>query len=126
MVGLWNSGTGEITYYEKNEDPQQPICSYEKHGKSVNKKSRIFFLPQRPYMILGTLRQQLLYPTWADDAILISNSTKSKSMCCQFHFPQTPNFVILMLTPTKFCLIFVVLCLYFIWPIVNCIFVETL
>lgn len=26
----------------------------------------VFFLPQRPYMVLGTLRQQLLYPTWSE------------------------------------------------------------
>ena len=26
----------------------------------------IFFVPQRPYVVLGTLREQLLYPTWAD------------------------------------------------------------
>lgn len=25
----------------------------------------IFFVPQRPYVVLGTLRDQLLYPTWA-------------------------------------------------------------
>jgi ABC-type uncharacterized transport system fused permease/ATPase subunit len=27
----------------------------------------VFFLPQRPYMVLGTLRQQLLYPTWSEE-----------------------------------------------------------
>ena len=26
----------------------------------------VLFLPQKPYMVLGTLRQQLLYPTWSD------------------------------------------------------------
>jgi hypothetical protein len=25
----------------------------------------IFFVPQRPYVVLGTLRDQMLYPTWA-------------------------------------------------------------
>ncbi len=25
----------------------------------------VFFLPQRPYLVLGSLRQQLLYPLWA-------------------------------------------------------------
>lgn len=25
----------------------------------------VFFVPQRPYVVLGTLRDQLLYPTWA-------------------------------------------------------------
>ncbi|ELR98275.1 ABC transporter ATP-binding protein/permease [Gloeocapsa sp. PCC 73106] len=41
LAGLWNSGSGEIF---------RP------------KREQILFLPQRPYMILGPLRQQLLYP----------------------------------------------------------------
>ena len=41
IAGLWTSGEGKITR------PQ---------------REQIFFLPQRPYMILGSLRQQLLYP----------------------------------------------------------------
>jgi putative ATP-binding cassette transporter len=41
IAGLWTQGTGEI------ERP--PL-------------SDIFFLPQKPYMLLGSLRDQLLYP----------------------------------------------------------------
>jgi putative ATP-binding cassette transporter len=41
IAGLWNAGTGTISR-PKLED--------------------MLFLPQRPYMILGTLRSQLLYP----------------------------------------------------------------
>ena len=41
IAGLWNFGTGNI-HRPKPED--------------------ILFLPQKPYMILGYLRQQLLYP----------------------------------------------------------------
>jgi vitamin B12/bleomycin/antimicrobial peptide transport system ATP-binding/permease protein len=41
IAGLWNSGTGTI--YRPNLD-------------------RMLFLPQKPYMILGNLRQQLTYP----------------------------------------------------------------
>ncbi|MDJ0520278.1 MAG: ABC transporter ATP-binding protein/permease [Trichodesmium sp. MO_231.B1] len=41
IAGLWNSGTGRI-YRPKLEE--------------------ILFLPQRPYLILGSLRDQLLYP----------------------------------------------------------------
>ncbi|MGK7920072.1 MAG: ABC transporter ATP-binding protein/permease [Trichodesmium sp.] len=41
IAGLWNSGTGKI-YRPKLAD--------------------ILFLPQRPYLILGSLRDQLLYP----------------------------------------------------------------
>jgi putative ATP-binding cassette transporter len=41
IAGLWTSGTGTITRPDLDE---------------------ILFLPQRPYLILGTLRDQLLYP----------------------------------------------------------------
>ncbi|MEM7794165.1 MAG: ABC transporter ATP-binding protein/permease [Cyanobacteria bacterium P01_C01_bin.118] len=41
IAGLWNSGTGTI---------QRPELD------------QLLFLPQKPYMILGSLRQQLLYP----------------------------------------------------------------
>jgi putative ATP-binding cassette transporter len=41
IAGLWNSGTGSI-YRPKLE--------------------QMLFLPQKPYMILGTLKQQLIYP----------------------------------------------------------------
>ncbi|MFH7029224.1 MAG: ABC transporter ATP-binding protein/permease [Heteroscytonema crispum UTEX LB 1556] len=42
IAGLWNSGTGTIIRPNLSE---------------------MLFLPQRPYMILGTLRNQLIYPT---------------------------------------------------------------
>ncbi|MBW4667890.1 MAG: ATP-binding cassette domain-containing protein [Cyanomargarita calcarea GSE-NOS-MK-12-04C] len=41
IAGLWNAGTGRLVRPNLEE---------------------ILFLPQRPYMILGTLREQLLYP----------------------------------------------------------------
>ena len=41
IAGLWNSGTGKII--------RPPL-------------EQMLFLPQRPYMIIGTLRQQLIYP----------------------------------------------------------------
>jgi vitamin B12/bleomycin/antimicrobial peptide transport system ATP-binding/permease protein len=41
IVGLWDAGTGTIT--------RPPL-------------EQMLFLPQRPYMVLGTLRDQLLYP----------------------------------------------------------------
>ncbi|MBD2253926.1 ABC transporter ATP-binding protein/permease [Nostoc parmelioides] len=41
IAGLWNTGTGRLV--------RPPLKD-------------ILFLPQRPYIILGTLRQQLLYP----------------------------------------------------------------
>ncbi|HYP86542.1 MAG TPA: ABC transporter ATP-binding protein/permease, partial [Polyangiaceae bacterium] len=52
IAGLWRSGSGTIRRPELSE---------------------MLFLPQRPYMILGTLRHQLLYPNTdakVDDAAL--------------------------------------------------------
>ncbi|KAL9227132.1 hypothetical protein vseg_002864 [Gypsophila vaccaria] len=70
MAGLWTSGTGKISYYANRSDDIEPNGAHEtpEDSKSCKNKSYkgIFFLPQRPYMVLGTLRQQLLYPTWAE------------------------------------------------------------
>ncbi|MEH1971820.1 MAG: ATP-binding cassette domain-containing protein [Nostoc sp.] len=41
IAGLWNAGTGRLV--------RPPL-------------EKVLFLPQRPYIILGTLREQLLYP----------------------------------------------------------------
>ena len=41
IAGLWNTGTGRLV--------RPPL-------------KEVLFLPQRPYIILGTLREQLLYP----------------------------------------------------------------
>lgn len=46
IAGLWNAGAGEID--------RPPL-------------EEMMFLPQRPYMVLGTLRQQLLYPNTRAD-----------------------------------------------------------
>ncbi|HYW18632.1 MAG TPA: ABC transporter ATP-binding protein/permease [Nodularia sp. (in: cyanobacteria)] len=46
IAGLWNAGTGQIL--------RPPL-------------SEMMFLPQRPYMVLGSLRSQLLYPNPDND-----------------------------------------------------------
>lgn len=101
MAGLWSTGRGRVTFYV--DDGQYPQSSISSNGdlpeantihdtrgelkRHINRNSRgIFFLPQRPYMVLGTLRQQLLYPMWAEDAVANSDSAKSTGMQLFFIF----------------------------------------
>jgi ABC-type uncharacterized transport system fused permease/ATPase subunit len=76
LAGLWTSGTGDIIYHmrgsESNLSSDEPsdrkIESEELLQSSKQRRDNgIFFVPQRPYMVLGTLRQQLLYPTWTEN-----------------------------------------------------------
>eukprot|EP00667_Euglena_gracilis_P003660 EG_transcript_3672 len=51
LAGLWSQGAGQIQ--RAVADPARPYRD-------------VFFVPQKPYMVLGSLRQQLLYPTWTE------------------------------------------------------------
>jgi len=53
FAGLWALGDGEV---------QRAIHPSGSLYRSV------FFVPQKPYMVLGSLRRQLLYPTWTEAA----------------------------------------------------------
>ena len=55
MAGLWRSGKGRITFYLNPQTLENSVKT---------SPGDVLFLPQRPYMVLGTLRQQLLYPAW--------------------------------------------------------------
>lgn len=90
LAGLWNVGKGKITFYIKDY-PEQLVSQNEgptgaHTGEDVSKENSrplnknyqgIFFLPQRPYMVLGTLRQQLLYPTWAEGSVTSAGDAES-------------------------------------------------
>ena len=52
-AGLWRSGEGVV-----RRRVSDPVRLYHD----------VFFVPQRPYMVLGSLRRQLLYPTWTEAA----------------------------------------------------------
>ena len=71
VAGLWEQGRGEVrwTVEEDGEaDASEPSGNRETGSDAApnasTENSGLYFLPQRPYLVLGTLRQQLLYPTW--------------------------------------------------------------
>ncbi|KAL7142910.1 hypothetical protein ABFS83_08G156000 [Erythranthe nasuta] len=82
VAGLWSFGKGTVRFHGTNAvdtssslsadaaSSEATVVKEGNHGydKYNDRNSRAaFFLPQKPYMVLGTLRQQLLYPTWSVD-----------------------------------------------------------
>ena len=83
LAGLWRGGEGTVRMrglpQPLQEPPQheqpppsdatQPLGaqppSPAMSGEAADAWDAPFFLPQRPYLPMGTLRQQLLYPRWA-------------------------------------------------------------
>ena len=55
LAGLWDAGSGAILSY-----------GLPSLGDPGCEPGGVLFLPQKPYMILGSLRDQLLYPTWSE------------------------------------------------------------
>ncbi|KAI6691697.1 hypothetical protein NL676_028525 [Syzygium grande] len=95
IAGLWDSGSGTITFYVQDVEFTKSTISKDIASLEVNTAisnlrelektpsqipRSIFFLPQRPYMNLGTLREQLLYPTWLEGATPNSNGNSSTGM----------------------------------------------
>ncbi|KAH7685821.1 Fatty-acyl-CoA-transporting ATPase protein [Dioscorea alata] len=101
LAGLWTTGSGNVIFYEEDSAHSHQLVSSEalshdptttsetnETEKLKNTRSEdIFFLPQRPYMVLGTLRQQLLYPTWTDDSFSEASSSRDLP-----YLPQVPTF----------------------------------
>lgn len=89
VAGLWSFGNGAITVYVRPRGDLEmlhspDVVSYqvtstnETIGDSTGRRNfeGVIFLPQKPYMVLGTLRQQLLYPTWTEDSDNLSDDAK--------------------------------------------------
>ncbi|KAI3996995.1 hypothetical protein MKX01_021271 [Papaver californicum] len=98
MAGLWSTGEGKITFYIRDgENPQLAVSPDRVPAEILTERYKgrrargIFFLPQRPYMVLGTLRQQLLYPTWSESTKPMESTKFSGSMASLFQGPSLPD-----------------------------------
>ncbi|XP_047264110.1 ABC transporter D family member 2, chloroplastic isoform X2 [Capsicum annuum] len=89
VAGLWSFGNGAITVYVRaggdldiphsaDVVSHQVASINETVGNSTGRRNSegVIFLPQKPYMVLGTLRQQLLYPIWTEDPDNLSDGAK--------------------------------------------------
>ena len=90
VAGLWEQGDGEVRWRGESEggaeggalEGAESGAASSSSGAASNSSSGAleaapnaatlasgaYFVPQRPYLVLGTLRQQLLYPTWVRPA----------------------------------------------------------
>ncbi|KAK1663189.1 hypothetical protein QYE76_051348 [Lolium multiflorum] len=97
FAGLWTSGSGNIVYHTRDSPQLQTENFSSSEPSNINPRGEellqsskqrrdngIFFVPQRPYMVLGTLRQQLLYPTWTEDILLSPTNDAQKKDALPF------------------------------------------
>ena len=60
ISGLWELGSGKITWNSGLNDSH--IAAGDSRAETAVAPQGVFFLPQKPYNLLGSLRQQIAYP----------------------------------------------------------------
>ena len=55
-AGLWTNGFGSITWFDEQ------LLIQSSASDEVNERQKAFFLPQKPYSVIGSLRDQIRYP----------------------------------------------------------------
>lgn len=71
LSGLWRVGYGEVTWFSPLQplqtlQPTDSSTSVNGNGSNYENESApkdVFFLPQKPYNLLGSLREQIMYPS---------------------------------------------------------------
>ena len=68
IAGLWEIGCGQVVWSLPPESgfagpPHRKRSAAGFAGTSERVPPNVFFLPQKPYNLLGTLRQQIVYPS---------------------------------------------------------------
>ena len=80
VSGLWELGRGKVIWNTNSNNSYSNSNSGNSKSNSFSRDSRIrpggirtpngvFFLPQKPYNLLGSLRQQIAYPGFCPDDV---------------------------------------------------------
>lgn len=67
IAGLWRNGGGEITWDSSLADAQSHSNSLSQSNSIKEAPKAVFFLPQKPYNIIGDLRSQIMYPSFLNE-----------------------------------------------------------
>lgn len=79
ISGLWKKGRGSITWSDSLGQPS---------SAADGAPPRVFFLPQRPYNLLGSLREQIMYPTTETEHAATSGGKEEDSDAYLLHLLQ--------------------------------------
>lgn len=89
LGGLWPAGSGHIA------KPGQLLLGSHAATQTSRGLSRdIFYVPQRPYTALGTLRDQIIYPLTLEDAKMKSTLQQSKNNLMLLFKSFVPSFYV--------------------------------
>jgi ABC transporter len=82
VSGLWELGSGKVIWNTNRNSSRNCRDSRNRPGE-IRTPIGVFFLPQKPYNLLGSLRQQIAYPGFCPDDVTLTEECVRDS--CPFN-----------------------------------------
>jgi ABC-type uncharacterized transport system fused permease/ATPase subunit len=71
VSGLWELGSGKVVWSTNRNGNKNSRDGRIRPG-AIRTPNGVFFLPQKPYNLLGSLRQQIAYPGFCPDDVTVA------------------------------------------------------
>jgi ABC-type uncharacterized transport system fused permease/ATPase subunit len=88
VSGLWELGSGKVIWNTNRDSGRNSRDSRNRPG-GIRTPNGVFFLPQKPYNLLGSLRQQIAYPGFCPDDVAVTEECVRDS--CPFNAHTHPG-----------------------------------